>query len=474
MVKNDAFFPKNPQFSPFSREKTPAAWGTLNAHDPSLLETEGAFYAFSTGNNGQDNYQIRRSPDLVHWQYVGQAFPDPAALSPVFAQLGAVYGKPVENTTLWAPDVVPAAGGGFWLYGCYTAVFGNNYSVMFLAHSPRPCGPYRYVAALAVSGGNWGETPNAIDPQIFYDRSGRMFCAYGSFFGGIRVLELNPATGVRLDGFTFEEYRAGKISERQYYGGKLLDSDDAEGSVVAFRRGVPVYPRVRIGEPMPAPQCKDFYYLMASRGSLFRDYTMRLWRSSAPAEGFAAGEYGRSGKKLSGSCTWRRSPAEEGFDFFAPGHNDIFRTSDGRELLVYHNRTAFGEGWPHYLFLGLAAYNGDGDLVFSLNRYAGERLRRIEREELAAKAFDYILLNEDDETPVYARSGLCLREDGVMTLGGAAQGRWRLFGEYCVDIEWGGSLFRGAAMPAWLEREGRAGITISLLGRFPLFLNQTF
>ena len=167
---------------PFGRAESPAEWGILNAHDPSLIEADGVFYAFSTGNNGQDLYQIRRSPDLVRWEYVGQAFPD-GALGPVLAQLCAVYGKPVENTTLWAPDVVPAAGGGYWLYGCFTAEFGNNYSALFLAHAAQICGPYTVAENLVVSGGQLGMTPNAIDAQIVYGADGKMFMTYGSFFG---------------------------------------------------------------------------------------------------------------------------------------------------------------------------------------------------------------------------------------------------------------------------------------------------
>ena len=182
----------------------------------------------------------------------------------------------------------------------------------------------------------------------------------------------------------------------------------------------------------------------------------------------------RARKKLSGSCTWRHSAEEPGFDFFAPGHNDIFRTSDGRELLVYHNRTRFGEGWPHYLFLSLLARNADGDFVFSLNRYAGERLRPVGREELAGKVFDAILLTARDDEPVYARGGFCLGEDGSLEVGGEKKGRWRLFGENFVDMEYCGELFRGAAMPAYIERAGRFGVTISLLSEFPLFLNESF
>lgn len=36
---------------------------------------------------------------------------------------------------------------------------------------------------------------NAIDPTLFYDKDGKLWMTYGSWSGGIFVLEVDPATG---------------------------------------------------------------------------------------------------------------------------------------------------------------------------------------------------------------------------------------------------------------------------------------
>lgn len=41
---------------------------------------------------------------------------------------------------------------------------------------------------------NFEEYPNAIDPTVFYDADDRMWMVYGSWSGGIFLLELDPAT----------------------------------------------------------------------------------------------------------------------------------------------------------------------------------------------------------------------------------------------------------------------------------------
>ena len=40
---------------------------------------------------------------------------------------------------------------------------------------------------------NFEEYPNAIDPTVFYDADDRMWMVYGSWSGGIFLLELDPA-----------------------------------------------------------------------------------------------------------------------------------------------------------------------------------------------------------------------------------------------------------------------------------------
>lgn len=479
----NADFPSNPYFDPLNTDMNarPSRWGVFGAHDPSMLEAAGRYFVYSTGTFGENAYQIRTSQDLIHWSFVKQVFPQGLqSVRPAVSQVLALLGRRSQNETLWAPDVVRGKDGTYWLYGCYSAVFGDNYSVIFLARGDAPDADFRYVDTLVLSGGNWGRTPNAIDPQIFFSHSGEMYMTYGSFFGGIRILQLDPETGRRKDGFTYEMLAGGKITEAQYYGEKLVNSANIEGSVVDVRKNVPVCIGDVFTDAYTTRRC-DLYYLMASADSLSRDYNMRLWRSSAPRSGFTAPPYGQQGQKVCGSFSWRRFPGDTriGFDFFAPGHNDLFTTESGVDLVVYHNRSPFPVGkkpLPHYLFLSMFALNSQGDLVMSPNRYAGERLRAVDRAELAGKCFDYVPIPFDNRLCVYANQGLRLEEDGYLTVRGERRGRWKLYGENYVCFTYGNVRYYGVAMPAWIEAENRPGITVSARGEngLPFFMNESF
>ena len=74
-------------------------------------------------------------------------------------------------------------------------------------------------------------------------------------------------------------------------------------------------------------------------------------------------------------------------------------------------------------------------------------------------------------------TGLVLNENGSITLNGENAGEWVLYGDNYVYIKMNNVEYYGVAMPAYIERENRGGITISLLsssGANTLFLNQTF
>lgn len=466
---------KDPCFAPLlTKDDAPVSeWGIFGAHDPSMIFADGMYYVFSTGTYGRNYYQIRKSEDLIRWEYVGQAFERGicASLSPVLSEMEAC-GARCRNDTLWAPDIVRGADGKYWLYGCYSAEFGKNHSGIFLAKSERVDGEYSLVSPLVTTGGKWGETPNAIDAQIFYDGR-KMYMTYGSFFGGIRILELDPLTGLRKDGFTFSRHRAGEISDEEYYGKVLIASDDQEGSVVAVKE-VPVFSGDVFREEIKLRKVRLFS-LITSADSLFTKYNMRLFTSTEAEQGYTHPPYGAHGVKLSSSFSWKRDADDlsVGYDFFAPGHCDLFETPDGRDVIVYHDRTPSG-GKFHYLFVSLYAYNVRGEIVMSPNRYAGERLRPIGFEELAGQKFDYIALGEENDKTVYAKQGLEFQKNGILAIGGKVRGEWKLYGEYFVSFTLDGQIYHGAAMPAWIEREHCGGITVSARGEngLPFFLNQ--
>ena len=482
-----AAYPADPEFDAFfsgtydeMMATDPSDWGTVNAHDPSMIEVDGVYYVFSTGNNGQPGYQIRRSEDLIHWEYVGQAFSSTTKdLKEVYSALESVYGKEVSNSEVWAPDVVPAQGGGFWLYGSLTAALGNNYSAIFLAYSDTISGKYKYQDTLVVSGGNWGSTANAIDPQIYYDAEGRMYMAYGSFQGGLRAIELDPQTGERLDGYTYAMYDSREIVANEYYGAKIPSTSTVEGPVVAYKRGVQLYSGdiLNAAEDASLWTQQNTYFLMGSSDSLSLDYTMRQWSSASPASGFTGNV------KTASSFSWKHNESDGriGYTFFAPGHNDIFQTSDGVDLIVYHSRLVsqyVETSWPHYLFASMYAVNSKGQIVMSPNRYAGEQLRKVTREELlnlSGGNYDYIALGQSASI-AFAQEGVQLKEDGTLTVNGQTQGKWVLYGDNYVAFTIGNEEYYGVAMPAWIEAENRAGITISAIGTngFPFFMNMAF
>ena len=148
----------------------------------------------------------------------------------------------------------------------------------------------------------------------------------------------------------------------------------------------------------------------------------------------------------------------------------------GVDLVVYHNRTPYtAKPIPrkHYLFISMYAFNSKGDLVMSPNRYAGERLRKIGREELAGRSFDYIQLGSGNFDCAFAKPGVRLEEDGSLAFKGEKLGDWKLYGENYVAFTFDGVRYLGAAMPAWIEAENRPGITVSARGEdgLPFFLN---
>ena len=94
-------------------------------------------------------------------------------------------------TNLWAPDI-EKIGDTFYLY--YSAsTFGSNRSFIGVATSASPEGPWTDQGVVIQTGE--GDEPNAIDPNIVTDSDGSLWFVYGSFFGGIYISPLDPATG---------------------------------------------------------------------------------------------------------------------------------------------------------------------------------------------------------------------------------------------------------------------------------------
>lgn len=494
---------------------------TANVHDPCIIEADGTYYVFSTDNYDLYGYTIRQSTDLIGWSWGGVAIPGfnvngappTAATMNESNALWEVYEYMLDMTrwngscwTLWAPEVVPAADGGYWLYGSWTSAFGSPQSIIFLCHADEVTGPYELVhtsngePAIIVNsydgGGSW---PNAIDASVYYDTEGNMYMCYGSDSGGIFVIELDPATGLRKDGYTASQLASGStLTQSQRYGQRIAQNGgNTEGPVISYHEDVEISSYDGTGTYNAAESTyQDRYYLMTSWNSLSSTYNMRGSYSTTPTgtyNGTASGT--ATATRISGAFSWRTSANDTAisFDFYVPGHNDMIQTSQGRNLLAYHNRITFG-GNNHFLFVSSYAFNSRGDLVMNPNRYAGEAVRKITEEEIYTLSDTYSFTAVTGTTRTgsfnqgYAMEGLELRQGNTVYFNNVQVGTWELYGNNYVLISLTSEIsgtygnnplsagnYYGVAFPAFIEKEARGGISISCVsenGNSTLYLNM--
>ena len=155
---------------------------TSPVHDPTIIRANGTYYLFATGG------EIRSSKDLHAWTRCGRVFdklPDW-----VTAEIPGVKGG------YWAPDISFYKGE----YRLYYAVstFGSNNSAIGLAINKTldPDGPqYRWIDEGVVLRSRPEDDFNAIDPNLATDDEGNQWLDFGSFWGGIKMRRIDPATG---------------------------------------------------------------------------------------------------------------------------------------------------------------------------------------------------------------------------------------------------------------------------------------
>lgn len=156
------------------------------ARDPStIVKCKDDFWVFYTGR-GVPSYH---SKDLVKWE------PGP----PVFAAPpGWIAAAVPENRNMnyWAPDIIHL-GDRYLLYYAVSS-FGKITSAIGLATTPTldPADPaYRWTDLGLVIQSREGGDYNAIDPSVFSDDDGKLWLAFGSYWSGIKLAQLDPATG---------------------------------------------------------------------------------------------------------------------------------------------------------------------------------------------------------------------------------------------------------------------------------------
>ncbi|MCL1871810.1 MAG: arabinan endo-1,5-alpha-L-arabinosidase [Promicromonosporaceae bacterium] len=164
--------------------------GDLHTHDPALVVGDPGqpWYVFSTGDVhvGFGAPQVRRSTDGGRtWENLGTVWDAKTRPTWVYDEV-----KGVQN--FWAPDVVQHDGTWYLYYAAST--FGSNTSAIGLMTNTTldPDDPaYHWVDRGEVIRSTPGEDDfNAIDPGVIIDRDGTPWMAFGSFWGGVQLVEL--------------------------------------------------------------------------------------------------------------------------------------------------------------------------------------------------------------------------------------------------------------------------------------------
>jgi len=146
--------------------------GQVQIHDPStIVRCDGKYYTFGTGGT-----------TLVSddgWTWARGVRPSRSGMAPDIIQLGDRYclyvarnigAQPrADINMIWSKTLDPNAPG------------------------------YKWEEGGVVASSDGVEDCNAIDPGLFHDPTdGRLWLVYGSYFGYLRLIELDPKTGQRL------------------------------------------------------------------------------------------------------------------------------------------------------------------------------------------------------------------------------------------------------------------------------------
>lgn len=171
-----------------SRRRTAAEEMGRLAHDPStIVKCKDEYWLFATGRG----IASRRSEDLVHWRSGPRVFSDRPAWT--------AKAVPGNRGRYWAPDVI-RLGNRYLLYYS-VSTWGVNTSAIGLATNetldPEDPG-FHWTDRGIVIQTSESDDFNAIDPAVMQGPKGRLWLAIGSFWTGIKLTELDPASGKRI------------------------------------------------------------------------------------------------------------------------------------------------------------------------------------------------------------------------------------------------------------------------------------
>ena len=427
----------------------------------------------------------------------------------VYAWSAAAANNYVIDGNMWAPDIIYNEKMKKW--SLYFSINGDSWaSSIVLLTADKITGPYVYQGPVVFSGfGNtsnanlsykktdlelvlgeqkslpsrynlgskWGNRfPNCIDPCVFFDEDGKLWMTYGSWSGGIWMLELNEETGLRDYDVQYKVAGSGDgVTSDPYFGKKIAGGFyvSGEGSYIEYING--------------------YYYLFLSYGFMLSalpsdtdagGYQMRVFRSEKPdgpykdAKGTSA-VYDKYAKNFGPQSDTRGVNIFGAYDQWGfmslgereQGHNSIIAAQDGRTYLVYHTRFQ-DESQGHAVRVHQVFQNQDGWLVAAPFEYTGESVKSADiaaTQQVATESISgtYKLLIHEygldyhwGKQEVATPKDITLHADG--SISGDKKGKWETVdGTSYINLTVAGTVYKGVMVDQVMESNTTAWPTTS-------------
>ncbi len=378
-------------------------WRHYNVHDPAIIDDGTFFYSYSTdvayGHDVRPGHQIRRSLNMVEWEFVGWVFNGLPAQGAKFIRDNG--GEPFNS--LWAP---------------YTIKVGNEYrvyyslssptprlSVIGLATSTSPDGPFTEQGLAVTSLANNIRQTNAIDPTVIIDKSGRHWMYYGSAWDGIYIMELDPTTGLAANPLD----KGQRVAQRAFTGNTI--NGNIEGPEIIYNEEF------------------DQYYLFIAYDWLESKYNVRVGRSDNPEGPF----YDIRGLNMNDEVDDLPMILAP-YQFLGhPGWQGVSHPGiverDGQYYMAHQGRPG-SDRFFMILHTRQIHWTEDGWPMVSPQRYAAEEETAVAQEEIAGSweqiVFGYTVVPgfaEEQTNPGFQRATL-ITIDAEGTINGEAANTW--------------------------------------------------
>lgn len=263
-------------------QRTFAQIGTPYIHDPStIMECEGKYYTFGTGGGGLISED--------GWTWNGGAERPGGGAAPDAVKIGDRY-----------LIAYSATGGG--LGGGHAGRVLTMWNKTLDPKSP----DFKFTEPIEVAHSLDDEDCDAIDAGLLLDPTdGRLWLSYGTYFGFIRIVELDPKTGKRVEGSK-----------------EINVAIDCEATTLMYRDG--------------------WYYLLGTHGTCCdgpnSTYNIVVGRSRS-VTGPYIDNVGRDMLEGGGKLVIAAGERKTG-----PGHFGRFVVADGVEKMSYHYEADFDQG----------------------------------------------------------------------------------------------------------------------------------